>query len=140
MYRFEGKKLSLQCSDDLQFKCIFHCQSKSGTGSEIKVIAGSGKILISDPQHWSLGFRQTTFHGPECHVQVHFHIRRTVVPSWNYSDSSESKPGFNLNCPAEQYRYILSIYSCSYLIVQFREGRVLYESSNVLSAINMTLC
>jgi hypothetical protein len=64
-----------------------------------------------------------------------------IVPSWNYSDSSESKPGFNLNCPAEQYRYILSIYSCcSCLIVQFRAGRVLYESSNLLSAINMTPC
>jgi hypothetical protein len=32
----------LQCLDDLHFKCIFHKQSGSEPGSEIKVKVGSG--------------------------------------------------------------------------------------------------
>ncbi len=53
------KKISfLRCLDDLHFKCIFHKQSgsESGTesGSEIKVKVGSEsekKLLVSDPQY-----------------------------------------------------------------------------------------
>jgi hypothetical protein len=53
----------LRCSGDLQFKCIFHKQSGTGSeseitvkaesGSKIEVKAGSGseKKVIPDPQH-----------------------------------------------------------------------------------------
>jgi hypothetical protein len=37
----------LRCLDDLQFKCIFHKQSGSGTGSEINVKAEYGSEFIS---------------------------------------------------------------------------------------------
>jgi hypothetical protein len=48
MYRFLDKICFFAMYDDLQFTCIFHKQSRSESGSEIKIESGSKKI-IADP-------------------------------------------------------------------------------------------
>ncbi len=46
LYRFKKKKMAfLRCSDDLHFKYIFHKQSGSESGSEIKAKVGSGSEI-----------------------------------------------------------------------------------------------